>query len=108
MFKSSGAWVSPVAVEWVLAEHPAVLEAAVVGKKNAMGLTKPMAYVVLRGSALGGGDGGASDAAALVAELKELCTARLPAYKRPEWIEILPELPRTATGKVQRFKLRKE
>ncbi len=102
MFKSNGVWVSPVEIERVLGGHPAVLEAAVVGKKNATGLMRPMAYVVLRGSA----DGGILDTAALVAELKELCAGRLPRHKRPEWIEILPELPRTATGKIQRFKLR--
>ncbi len=102
MFKSGGAWVSPVEVENILMEHSTVLEAAVVGKKNATGLVKPMAYVVLRaGSA-------ALDANALVAELKELCAERLPRHKRPEWIEVLKELPKTATDKIQRFKLRQE
>jgi acyl-coenzyme A synthetase/AMP-(fatty) acid ligase len=103
MFKSGGAGVSPVAVEHVLLEHPAALEAAVVGKKNATGLVKPMAYVVLRGGR--SRDGAGSDVA-LVAELKELCAKRLPGYERPEWIEFLKELPKTATGKIQRFKLR--
>jgi len=98
MFKSHGAWVSPVEVEHCLMEHPEVLEAAVVGKKNADGLLRPAAYVVPR-----------SDvrlAENFTKELDEFCAGRLPKHKRPTQIEILSELPKTATGKIQRFKLR--
>ncbi|MDE2019784.1 MAG: benzoate-CoA ligase family protein [Patescibacteria group bacterium] len=97
MFKSNGAWVSPVEVEQVIMRHPAVLESAVVGKKNAAGLMRPAAYVVLREDGFSKG---------LIEELGAWCAERLPMYKRPAWFEILPALPKTATGKIQRFRLR--
>jgi acyl-coenzyme A synthetase/AMP-(fatty) acid ligase len=90
-------WVSPIEIESVLIEHPSVLEVAVVFRPDNDGLQKPGACVVLRN-----GDGGP----ALAEELLEFVLRRLPLFKRPHWIEFLPELPKTATGKVQRYKLR--
>lgn len=98
MVKVSGVWVSPIEIEHVLAEHSAVQEVAVVFRQDADELSKPMACVVLRDGANGGQQ--------LVRELQEFVMERLPIYKRPHWVEFLPELPKTATGKVQRFKLR--
>jgi benzoate-CoA ligase len=98
MLKVGGIWVSPIEVEMTLAAHPAVQECAVVGATDHDGLVKPAAFVVLRR------DHQAGDA--LTAELKRFVVERLAEYKRPRWIEFLSELPRTATGKVQRFKLR--
>jgi benzoate-CoA ligase family protein len=100
MLKCSGVWVSPIEIESALIEHPAVQEAAVVGKKDADELLKPIACVVLKD--------GLSGSAALVCELEEFLVNRLPAFKRPRWIEFFPELPKTATGKIQRFKLRQQ
>jgi benzoate-CoA ligase len=98
MLKVGGIYVSPIEVEAALISHPAVLEAAVVGKEDEEKLTKPLAYVVLKN---------AEDAApALAEELKQHVKSRLAPYKYPRWIEFLPELPKTATGKIQRFKLR--
>ena len=98
MLKCSGVWVSPVEIESVLIEHPAVLEAAVIGKEDRDQLLKPVACVVLRE--------GMSASTQLARELEEFVVARLPVYKRPRWVEFFPELPKTATGKLQRFKLR--
>jgi benzoate-CoA ligase family protein len=98
MLKVSGIWVSPFEVESALAAHDAVLEAAVVGKADADDLIKPKAFVVLKDAAC------ASDA--LVAELQAFAKSRLAPYKYPRWIEFVADLPKTATGKVQRFKLR--
>jgi len=98
MLRVSGHWVSPAEVEGALIAHPAVLEAAVVGKKDADELVKPKAFVVLRNPA--------DAAGSLAEELKAHVKATLPAYSYPRWVEFLPELPKTATGKIQRFKLR--
>ncbi len=98
MLKVGGIYVSPSEVESALIEHPAVLEAAVVGRADDEHLIKPAAYVVLNA-------GFAADAA-LADTLKQHVRARLAHYKYPRWIEFLPELPKTATGKIQRFKLR--
>jgi 4-hydroxybenzoate-CoA ligase len=98
MFKVSGMWVSPFEVEAALASHEAVLEAAVIGKQDADGLIKPKAFVVLR-------NGKAADDG-LFEALKAHVKARAGPWKYPRWIEIRPDLPRTATGKIQRFKLR--
>jgi benzoate-CoA ligase len=98
MLKVGGIWVSPFEVESALAAHPAVLEAAVVGAEDADGLTKPKAFVVLRDPA-GGGD-------ALADELKAFVKTHLAPFKYPRWVEMVRELPKTATGKIQRFKLR--
>ena len=95
MLKVSGIYVSPFEVEAALASHDAVLEAAVVGAEDAERLVKPKAYVVLKPGRR------ASDE-----ELKLHVKARLAPYKYPRWIEFVPELPKTATGKIQRFKLR--
>jgi benzoate-CoA ligase family protein len=98
MLKVGGQWVSPFEVEGALAAHPAVLEAAVVGAPDPDGLTKPKAFVVLKpGHAL---------TPTLDAELKAFVKSRLAAFKYPRWIEIVPDLPKTATGKIQRYKLR--
>jgi len=98
MFKVSGIWVSPFEVESALASHPAVLEAAVVPQEDADRLLKPKAYVVLRE--------GASGSAALEQSLKDHVKAAIGMWKYPRWIEVVDTLPRTATGKIQRFKLR--
>lgn len=97
MFKVSGIWVSPFEVESALIAHPAVLEAAVVPAEDADGLLKPKAYVVLK-EGEGSGD--------LFAALKTHVQASVGAWKYPRWIEAVAELPKTATGKIQRFKLR--
>ncbi len=95
MLKVSGIYVSPFEVEATLVQHPAVLEAAVIGKEDSDGLTKTKAYVVLK-------PGQQASAAELQAFVKE----RLAPYKYPRFIEFLDELPKTATGKIQRFRLR--
>jgi benzoate-CoA ligase len=95
MLKVSGIYVSPFEVEATLVQHPAVLEAAVIGTTDADGLTKTKAFVVLK-----------SGAQADEAELKAFVKDRLAAYKYPRSIEFLGELPKTATGKIQRFRLR--
>jgi len=98
MLKVGGAWVSPVEVENALVEHPAVLESAVVGVPDPEGLVKPKAYVVLNDRCQG--------SAELVAELQRFVKERIGVYKFPRWIEFVSELPKTATGKTQRYKLR--
>jgi len=100
MLKVSGMYVSPFEVEGALCTHPDVLEAAVVAWPDAEGLIKPKAYVVLKSS----GEAGA----ALAAALQEHCKLRLAPYKYPRFIEFRADLPKTATGKIQRFKLRAE
>jgi 4-hydroxybenzoate-CoA ligase len=97
MFKVSGIWVSPFEVESALITHPAVLEAAVVPDSDFDGLLKPRAYVVLR-------DGMASDG--LFEQLKDHVKQKVGPWKYPRWIEVVKTLPKTATGKIQRFKLR--
>jgi benzoate-CoA ligase family protein len=98
MLRVSGQWVSPAEVEGRLAEHPLVLEAAVVGTKGAGGLTEPWAWVVLRH--------GATQTSALARDLDAWLRARLAHYKVPRHVEFVTELPKTATGKIQRFRLR--
>jgi 4-hydroxybenzoate-CoA ligase len=100
MFKVSGMWVSPFDVEAALVSHEAVLEAAVIPKQDSDGLIKPKAFVVLK-------NGHANDETLLHA-LKEHVKARAGTWKYPRWIELRSDLPRTATGKVQRYKLREE
>ena len=97
MFRVSGEWVSPIEVESALVEHPAVLEAAVVARVGADGLPMTCAFVTLKRP--GGGDG-------LAEELRRFVRDRLAGYKCPRHIEFLDDLPKTATGKVQRYKLR--
>ena len=98
MLKVSGIYVSPVEVEAALITHPAVLEAAVVGREDEDKLTKPVAYVVLKP--------GQSASNPLCDELRAHVKSVLAPYKYPRWIEFIDELPKTATGKIQRFKLR--
>jgi len=98
LFKVNGRWLSPTEVESVLIAHPAVREAAVVARDDENGLTKSAAYVVVNNEFT------ASDQ--LTRELQDWVAERIGAYKRPRWIEFLPELPKTATGKLQRYKLR--
>lgn len=98
MLKVSGQYVSPIEIENVLIEHPAVLECAVVGKTDAQGLTKTSAYVVL--------SRGQAETPALAEELKGFVKGKLAPHKYPRDILFVTELPKTATGKIQRFKLR--
>jgi benzoate-CoA ligase len=95
MLKVSGIYVSPFEVEATLVQHPAVLEAAVIGKEDADGLTKTKAFVVRK-----------EGASVEEAELKAFVKDRLAPYKYPRFIEFVADLPKTATGKIQRFKLR--
>ena len=98
MLKVGGIWCSPVEIEGRLIEHPRVLEAAVVGRADADELIKPEAFVVLKEAGEASG--------ALVDELLEHCKSGLARYKYPRWVNFVDDLPKTATGKVQRFKLR--
>ncbi len=95
MLKVSGIYVSPFEVEATLAQHPAVLEAAVIGVPDSAGLTKTKAFVVLK-----------AGAQVSEAELKAFVKERLAPYKYPRVIEFVAALPKTATGKIQRYRLR--
>lgn len=97
MLKVSGIYVSPFEVESTLVQHPAILEAAVIGKQDSDGLTKSKAFVVLKpGQSL------SQD------EVKDFVKARLAPFKYPRFVEFVTELPKTATGKIQRFRLREQ
>ena len=98
MMKVGGLWVSPVEVENALVAHAAVQECGVAAREDRDALVKPAAFVVLRS--------GVEPTPELADELKAFVRARLAEYKRPRWVEFVPELPKTATGKIQRFKLR--
>ena len=98
MLKVGGIWVSPVEVERALMEHEAVLECAVVGWPDKDGLIKPKAFVVLRDRSRAGEP--------LALELREFVKSRLAKYKYPRWVEFPEELPKSPTGKIQRYKLR--
>ena len=98
MLKVGGMWVSPIEVENVLVEHPSVLEAAVAGAIDQDGLVKPKAYVVLKGEV--------QPSSQLREELQSLVREKLSPYKYPRWIDFVEDLPKTVTGKIQRFKLR--
>ena len=95
MLKVSGYWVAPAEVENALLCFPGVLEAAVVSHKDENGLMKPKAFVVMNSR-----DSGTEE------QLRNFLRERLPGYKCPQWFVFLDELPKTATGKIQRFKLR--
>jgi 4-hydroxybenzoate-CoA ligase len=97
MFKVSGIWVSPFEVESALITHPAVLEAAVVPEADPEGLLKPKAFVVPHTDA---------NTEGLQEALKEHVKQKVGVWKYPRWIEFVDSLPKTATGKIQRFKLR--
>ena len=98
MLKAGGIWVSPVEIESTLRTHAAVYECAVLGRSDGDGLMKPKAFVALREGFT------ASDA--LRTELIEHCKTHMAAYKRPRWVEFMDELPKTATGKIERAALR--
>jgi benzoate-CoA ligase len=98
MLKVSGQWVSPAEVEGLLFQHPAVLEAAVVGWEDENHLLKPKAFVVLKA--------GYEPSLPLAEELQTFVKARTLPHKYPRWVEFLADLPKTATGKIQRYKLR--
>lgn len=98
IFKAGGMWVSPLEVEGVLLEHQAVNECAIIGAPDTAGLDKPMAFVVL--------NQGFNPSEELEQELRQFVRDRIAHYKCPRWFRFANELPRTATGKVQRYKLR--
>ncbi len=100
MLKVGGMWVSPVEVENALTAHPDVLECAVIGAEDAQGLVKPKAFVVLQDGLQGSDE--------LKTTLQEFVKERIGVYKYPREIVFQPELPKTATGKIQRYKLRAE
>lgn len=96
MFKVSGIWLSPFEVEQALVAHPAVLEAAVVAARDADGLEKPKAFIVLK----------TAETEGLADTLRDFVKEKVGKWKYPRWIEFVEDLPKTATGKIQRFKLR--
>ena len=98
MLKVGGIWVSPFEVEIALLAHDAVVDAAVVGAENEARLVKPKAFVVLRN--------GVTPSDSLAEELKVFVRDTIAPYKYPRWIEFVDELPKTATGKIQRYRLR--
>jgi 4-hydroxybenzoate-CoA ligase len=100
MLKVSGVWVSPFEVEEALISHPAVLEAAVIGRRDGDDLMKPKAFVILQEAAK------AQDQAALTVILQAHVKDRVGVWKYPRWIAFVDQLPKTATGKIQRFRLR--
>jgi benzoate-CoA ligase family protein len=98
MLKVGGLWVSPVEVENALMAHASVLECGVIGREDRDGLVKPMAFVVVREAVAASPD--------LGNELQQFVREHLAEYKRPRWVEFITELPKTATGKIQRYRLR--
>jgi benzoate-CoA ligase len=100
MLKVGGIWVSPLEVEAALLAHHSVFEAAVVGVADEVGLVKPLAFVVPKP--------GVAPASELAAALQEFVKARLAPYKYPRWIQFVEALPKTATGKIQRFVLKQQ
>ncbi|RJX24373.1 MAG: benzoate-CoA ligase family protein [Dethiobacter sp.] len=98
MIKAGGIWMSPLEVEGVLLEHPAVMECAVIGAPDASNLEKPLAFVVTRD--------GVKPSPQLELELQEFVRSKIAHYKYPRWVRFINELPRTASGKIQRYKLR--
>jgi len=98
VFKVSGRWVSPYEIESILIQHPQVLEAAVISRKDPHGLVHADAWVVLKDSTVSGPQ--------IEDELRHYCEINLPRYKLPGWVHVVDKLPKTATGKIQRYKLR--
>jgi benzoate-CoA ligase len=98
MLKVGGMWVSPIEVENALLGHPSVLECAVVGARDQDGMVKPKAFVVLKD--------GVPPTPACAGDLQAFVKEAIAPFKYPRWIEFIPELPKTATGKIQRFRLR--
>jgi 4-hydroxybenzoate-CoA ligase len=99
MLKVGGIWVSPVEVENCIMEHPAVFEVAVVGLNDEKGLVKPKAFVVLKEDK--------QPSKELEKEIQDWALSKMAKYKYPRWVEFVKELPKSSTGKIQRFKLRK-
>ena len=97
MFKVSGIWVSPFEIEQALVTHPDIVEAAVVAARDEEGLEKPKAFVITRPDATDQN---------LELSLKDFVKEKIGKWKYPRWIEVVDSLPKTATGKIQRFKLR--
>ena len=95
MLRVGGEWVAPAEVEATIIEHPSVLEVAIVGELDDRGITRPIAYVVAK-----------PGVSVSEAEVIEHCRDRLAGFKRPARVVVMDELPKTATGKIQRFKLR--
>lgn len=100
MLKVGGIWVSPIEIEDTIISHPAVLEAAIAGKKDESNLIKPKAFIILKK--------GFEPSEELAAELQNYVRRTIAPYKYPRWVEFVNELPKTATGKIQRHKLREE
>ena len=98
MMKVGGLWVSPIEIENTLMEHPAVLESGVIGDTDADGLLKPKAFVLLKSEF--------KPSAELRLELQNHVKSKLAPYKYPRWVEFVDDLPKTVTGKIQRFRLR--
>jgi benzoate-CoA ligase len=98
MLKVGGIWVSPIEVENCIIQHPAVFECAVIGVPDEKGLTKPKAFVVLHD--------GYSTSPELEEEFKKWVLDRLAKFKYPRWVVFVDALPKSTTGKIQRFKLR--
>ena len=98
MMKVGGLWVSPIEIENTLMEHPAVLESGVIGDNDADGLLKPKAFILLKSEF--------KASAELRVELQNHVKSKLAPYKYPRWIEFVEDLPKTMTGKIQRFRLR--
>jgi benzoate-CoA ligase family protein len=98
VFKVNGRWVSPYEIESTLVQHPQVLEAAVISRKDEHGLVHADAWVVLKDRAASGEK--------IEDELRQHCEANLPHFKLPRWVRVVDKLPKTATGKIQRYKLR--
>ena len=98
MFKVSGQWVSPFEIESTIMQFPDVLEAAVIARKDENTLLKPMAFVVL--------NKGITSSELLTKDIQEFVKQKISLHKYPRWIEFVSSLPKTATGKIQRFKLR--
>lgn len=98
MLKVGGVWASPMEIESTLLSHEAVLECAVVGHSDSSDLVKPKAFVILNESF--------HPSKELEQQIIEFCREKMAGYKRPRWVEFVTQLPKTATGKIQRFKLR--
>ena len=99
MMKVGGLWVSPIEIENTLMEHPAVLESGVIGDTDADGLLKPKAFVLLKNEYQG-------QRPNCKVELQNHVKSKLAPYKYPRWVEFVDDLPKTVTGKIQRFRLR--
>jgi benzoate-CoA ligase family protein len=100
MLKVGGIWVSPIEIEDTLMSHPAVLEVAVVGKKDESFLIKPKAFIILKK--------GYQPSDELAKEMQQYVKKNIAPYKYPRWVEFVETLPKTSTGKIQRYKLRED